>query len=65
MFNVKIITNNNFEITKNFVNPVVLNTMSNVEGIYLEQNEEMRIAMTLLSSEENKILNEKLKEKRK
>lgn len=65
LFNVKIITNNNFEITKNFVNPVVLNTMSNVEGIYLEQNEEMRIAMTLLSSEENKILNEKLKEKRK
>lgn len=64
LFNIKIITNNNFEITKKYLNIAVLNAISDVEGIFLETNEEIRIALTQISQEEQKILNEKLKDKR-
>lgn len=64
-FDVKIITKNNYEISKEYLNPVLLDAITETEGIYLESNEEVRIALTKINQEELKILSEKLKEKRK
>ncbi len=65
LFDVKIITKNNFEITKNYLNPVMLDAITPVEGVYIEQNEVIRLALTRITAEELKILNTKLVEKKK
>lgn len=64
LFDIKIITKNNYLITKEYINQNFLDAITDVEGVYIDQNDELRLALTRINDEERKILSEKLKEKR-
>lgn len=64
LFDIKIITKNNFQATVNYVNPILLDAITDIEGVYIDHNEELRLALTRINTEEIKILNDKLKEKK-
>lgn len=64
LFDIKIITKNNYSITNEYVNINFLDAITDVEGVYIDQTDEIRLALTRINAEEIKILNDKLREKR-
>ena len=64
LFDIKIITKNNYSITNEYININFLDAITDVEGVYIDQTDEIRLALTRINAEEIKILNDKLREKR-